>query len=252
MKQKIVLTVAIVVATALAAWGGYVYCTQAQIEGMNALYIRIPTYIVLVVLCAITDEMLHEGAHFTVGTLLNMGVKLPKLSFFRSSSVEINPKGVKALRARFVLTAGAGLFLDLIMIALGTVALAVPTVSPIYCAFLPYATYTFIMNVAPLEYSSGKTDGLVIAEALSNSDSSKVMFAVLHVQGLINSGTPLKEVDENLLFDVPQIQEDDVNFIILTQLRYEYYIANGDEANAQKYFDRYNDLTQYLPEGYRK
>ena len=251
MKQKIVLAVAIVASVLLAAWGGYVFCTQVEIEGFKELYALIPTYVVLVLLCAVTEETIHEGAHYIVGAILRMGVKLPQIRFFRSSSVEINPKGVKGLRARFVLTAGAGLFFDLLLIVWGVVSFAVPSVSPIYVALLPYAVYTFILNAAPLEYSGGKTDGLVICEALSGNDSSKVMLAVLRVQGMVNAGLPLKEVDENLLTDVPQVQEDDINFIILTRLRYEYYVAKGDEANAQKYFDRYNEIAQYLPDEYK-
>lgn len=252
MKQKLVIALAAVTAVLLSAWGGYVFCMQVNIVGFDKLYALIPTYIVLLAVCAVIAELLHEGGHYIVGAILKMGVRLPQMRFFRSSSVEINPKGVKGLRARFVITAGAGLFLDLVLIAVGVVALTVPQVTPIYGAFLPYATYAFIVNVAPLEYSGGKTDGLVIVEALSNSDSSKVMFAVLRVQGLVNSGVPLKDVEESVIIDVPQVQEDDINFIILTQLRYEYYLAKGDEEKAQKYLSRFNELKQYLPEGYRE
>lgn len=252
MKGKVVIALAAVAAVLLAAWGGYVFCTQVNIEGFGELYALIPTYIVLLAVCAVIAELLHEGGHYIVGAIAKMGVRLPQLRFFRSSSVEINPKGVKGLRARFIITAGAGLFFDLILIAVGIVALTVPAVTPIYGAFLPYAAYAFIVNAAPLEYSGGKTDGLAIVEALSKSDSSKVMFAVLKVQGLINSGVALKDVDENILTDVPQVQEDDINFIILTQLRYEYYLAKGDQEKAQKYLSRFNDIKQYLPEGYVK
>ena len=76
------------------------------------------------------------------------------------------------------------------------------------------------------------------------------MFRILKIQGLVNGGLPLKEVDEALLLDVPQLPEDDLNFIILTQLRYEYYLAKDDDSTAYKYFLRYKDLIKYLPDEY--
>ena len=76
------------------------------------------------------------------------------------------------------------------------------------------------------------------------------MFAILRVQGLVNAGVMLKDVDESMLTDVPQLPEDDINFIVLTQLRYEYYLAKGDDVTAEKYLSRFNELIQYLPDGY--
>ena len=106
------------------------------------------------------------------------------------------------------------------------------------------------MNAAPVEYRSGKTDGLVLCELIALSDSARVMLAVLRVQGLLNEGTALKDIDKSLLFGLPQLPEDDINFIVLTQLRYEYFSAVGDEEQAKAYLGRYNELKQYLPEGY--
>ncbi len=254
MKRKlstIITVVAALCAVAIAAWGGYVFCTQVKVgEEVPELYASIPIYIILVFIGAFLDELVHECAHFMIGAFCSMGVKAPKIRIFKSSSVEVYPKGVKCLKLRFLLTAGAGLFFDALIMALGLIAILVPTVPPILCIGLPYALYSFIINIVPLEYRSGKTDGLVIWEAIKNDDSSRVMFRILKIQGLVNGGMLLKEVDESLLLDVPQLPEDDLNFIILTQLRYEYYLAKGDDSTAYKYFLRYKDLIQYLPDEY--
>ena len=252
MKGKIVTAIAAALAVGVAAVGGYVFCTQVQIGETRQLYALIPVYIISVVCCAFLDEIVHEGAHFLVGACCSMGVKAPKIRIFRSSSVEVNPKGAKALKVRFVLTAAAGLFFDFLIIVLGVIALAVPSVHPLFSLGLPYALYSFIINVLPLEYGSGKTDGLVIAEALSHSDTSVVMFGILKIQGLVNGGTPLKEIPETMLLDLPQLPEDDINFIILTQLRYEYYLAKGEDGTAYKYFLRFKELIQYLPSEYKQ
>ncbi|MDE7380104.1 MAG: hypothetical protein K2N14_03530 [Clostridia bacterium] len=245
-----ITVIAAVLAAGLAAWGGYVFCTQIKIDGATELYALIPVYLILVVLGAFLEQIVHEGAHFLVGSILSMGLKLPKLRLFKSSSVDVYPKGAKCIKLRFVLTAAAGLFFDLLLIVLGIFAFAIPSVPAIFGIAFPYAFYSFVINVVPFEYKSGKTDGLVIKEVLSKDDSAQVMLAVLKVQGLVNGGMLLKDIDENMLLDLPQIAEDDINFIILTQLRYEYYLAKGDDSTAYKYFLRYKDLIQYLPSEY--
>ena len=245
----VITVVAAVLAVALAAWGGYVFCTQVTIADAQ-LYALIPIYIILIVLGAFIDEIVHEGAHFLVGAMLGMGVKLPKIRIFKSSSVEMFPRGVKAMRLRFILTAAAGLFFDLLIIALGIIALTVPSVPALFALGLPYAFYSFVINAAPLEYAAGKTDGLAVCEAIANKPSAQVMFAILKVQGMVNGGLLLREVPESMLLDVPQIQEDDINFIMLTQLRCEYYEAKGNDSEAYKYFLRYKDLIRYLPGEY--
>ncbi|MDE6691709.1 MAG: hypothetical protein K2K04_07040 [Clostridia bacterium] len=251
MKKKslptVITVVAAILAVALAVWGGYVFCTQVTIADAQ-LYALIPIYVISIVLGAFIDELVHEGAHFLVGAILSMGVKVPKIRIFKSSSVEMFPKGVKAMRLRFILTAAAGLFFDLLIIALGIIALTVPTVPAFFALGLPYAFYSFVINVVPLEYGAGKTDGLAVLEAIRNDDSTKVMFAILKVQGMVNGGKLLREVPESMLLDVPQIQEDDINFIMLTQLRCEYYEAIGNDSEAYKYFLRYKDIVRYLPD----
>lgn len=254
MKKKslptVITVVAAILAVALAACGGYVFCTQVKIADAQ-LYALIPIYVILIVLGAFIAEMVHEGAHFLVGAILSMGVKVPKIRIFKSSSVEMYPKGAKAIRLRFILTAAAGLFFDFLIIVLGIIALTVPSVTPIFAITLPYAFYSFVINVAPFEYAAGKTDGLAVCEAIANNDSTKVMFTILKVQGIVNGGLLLREVDESLILDVPQIQEDDLNFIMLTQLRFEYYEAKGNDSEAYKYFLRYRDLIRYLPGEYK-
>lgn len=255
MKKKslptVITVVAAILAVALAVWGGYVFCTQVTIADAQ-LYALIPIYVLLIVLGAFLSELVHEGAHFLVGAILAMGVKVPKIRIFKSSSVEMFPKGVKAMRLRFILTAAAGLFFDLLIIALGIIALTVPTVPAFFALGLPYAFYSFVINVVPLEYGAGKTDGLAVVEAIRNDDSTKVMFAILKIQGMVNGGKLLREVPESMLLDVPQIQEDDINFIMLTQLRCEYYEAIGNDSEAYKYFLRYKEIIRYLPSEYTK
>lgn len=254
-KQNIVIIIAVVLAVAVMAVGCYLFCVripvQLKIEKKDApLYALIPIYFILVAFGALIDQIIHEGAHLFIGVICSMGVKAPKIRLFKSSSVDIYPKGKKRMKARMILTTGAGLFFELLVIILGIVSLCVPTVFIFFCVLLPYALYSFIVNAAPVEYSSGKTDGLVLYELFTNKPTAQVLLAILKIQGSVHAGTLMSELDEGLLLDVPQLPEDDINFIILTQLRYEYYLAKGNDSEAYKYFCRYRDLIQYLPDGY--
>lgn len=249
MKNTVVTSVAATLAVIAAAIGGYFFCTDAMFDGVE-LYVTIPVYIILVVLAAFADELVHEGAHLLVGLICLMGVKAPKIRLFKSSSVEVFPYGSRHMRARMAVTAAAGLFFDFLLTVLGVLAIAAPSVPVFLCVVLPYALYTFIINVVPFEYKSGKTDGLVTWELITNKPTAQVLVAILKIQGLQHSGKLMRELDEGLFLDVPQLPEDDINFIILTQLRYEYYLAVGNDSEAYKYFLRYKDLVGYLPVEY--
>lgn len=249
MKNKIYFAVVIVLTAAIAAYCGYVFCIRSGIDGAGLEFL-IPAYILSLVISVFLCDLVHEGAHMLVGLCCSMGVKKPKYRLFKSSSVEVNPKGDRAMRARIFVTTAAGLFINILLGAAGVIALFVPGVPKVLCAVLPYSFYTIAINIAPMECSDGKTDGLVLWELITSQDSAKVMLAILKVQGAVNSGTNLQDVDENLLFDLPQLPEDDINFIILTQLRYEYFLAKGNDSEANKYFTRYKDLIKYLPSGY--
>lgn len=250
MKNVTVTVVAAVLSVAFAAVGGFVFCTQTTIEA--ELYSLIPVYIVSLFIGVLVEEFVHEGAHFLIGSICQMGVKAPKIRLFKSSSVEMCPKGVKHIKGRFLATVLAGLVFDFLLIVLGVLAFAIPSVPAIVGLCGPYALYSFIINVAPLEYAEGKTDGLVALEIIKNEPTAQVLLNILKIQGLMRSGTFLSEIDEGLLLDVPQLPEDDINFIILTQLRYEYYLAKNDDSEAYKYFLRYQELIQYLPSSYKQ
>ena len=249
MKQAVLTTVAAIMAAALAALGGYIVCTDALFEGVQ-LYALVPIYIVFLILAAFTDDIFHEIAHLLVGLICRMGPLLPEIRIFGSSSIQVYPFGAHRMKARMIATASAGLVLDLLLIALGIVALTVPAVPSYLCAFMPYAFYAFFINVLPFEYESGKTDGLVVYELIANKPTAQVMLAILKIQGLIHSGKALGELDEGLFLDVPQLPEDDYNFVILTQMRYEYYKAVGNGTEAEKYCARFKHLTGCHPEEY--
>lgn len=241
MKNIIANVTVFVLSLALCAACVYACCLY------NAQYAFIPCYIACAAIFLFFASLFHEFGHVLFGALAKIKVKIVKLKPFSSSYVEIIPKTDKNLKGRMVFTTLGGLAVNLIFIALGIVALFVEKV-PVYISLvLPASFYLFALNALPLNFGGGKTDGLVLSELIKNADTAKVMLAVLGVQAQVLNGKPIEEADESLLFGVPQICEDDINFISLTELRYEYFKAKGDGENAEKYKTRLEELKkEYL------
>lgn len=191
------------------------------------------------------SSLLHELGHMLCGAMCKIKA-VPKFKLFGSSSCKIIPKTDKNLRRKIMFTACGGLIINALLFIFGIVALYVDII-PVWLALLvPSNVYLYIMNAMPVEFNA-KTDGRIFWDLLSLNDNAKVMLAVLTVQSQVLNGKPITEVDEQLLFGVPQIIESEESFIALTELRYEYFKAKGETAQAEKYKARFEELKkEYL------
>lgn len=206
--------------------------------------IAIATY-VAIILALPFCSLVHELGHMLFGAFVKIKA-VPKFSFFGSSQCKIIPKTDKNLKGRLIFTTCGGLFINLLFIILGFVAIRVSAVPIWLCVFMPASVYLFCLNFLSAEFPSGKTDGMVVEELLTKSDWAQVTLAVLEVQAKLLKGEDIKNIDSTLLFSLPQIREDDMSFISLTKLRCEYFKAVGDEENTKKYQQRLDDLKVYL------
>lgn len=182
-------------------------------------------------------SLMHELGHMFFGAICKIKA-VPKFSFFGSSCVRLIPKTDKRLRPRLFFTAAGGLIVNLVFIAIGFLPIFCGALPTWLCVFLPSSIYLFILNI----WTAPNTDGRILEDILANNDNTKVMLAVLTVQAQVLNGKPIDEVDENLLFGLPQIQEDDPAFISLCELRYEYFKAKGEEVEALKWQTRFEEL----------
>ena len=160
------------------------------------------------------SSLIHELGHMLFGALFKIKA-VPRFRLFGSSSCKLIPKTDAGLRSRLFFTAIGGVLLNM------TVALIV---------------------LVAVRFLNAPTDGLVCNQLLNNTDEAKVMLAVLTVQAQVLNGKPIGDIEERLLFGVPQIREDDINFIALTELRYEYFKDKGDGEQANKYLARLEEL----------
>lgn len=189
------------------------------------------------------SSLLHELGHMLFGAISGIKTK-PHFSLFGSSSCALMPKKDDKIKNRVIFTAYGGIAVNL-LIAVVCMLLIYFKIAPVWLSFLiPANMYLCMLNIMPAHFTSGKTDGLVISEILNDKDEAKVLLAVLTVQAQILGGKPIEEVDESLLFELPQIREDDQSFIALTELRYEYMKAKGNEEEAQKYKQRFEQLKE--------
>ena len=194
------------------------------------------------------SSLVHELGHMLFGAICKIKA-VPQFKLFGSSSCKLIPKTDKNLRLRLYFTAMGGILINLLLFALGLLALWVDAVPDWLALFMPASVYLIFMNIMPVQFANGKTDGLVCRNLLTDEDDVQVMLAVLTVQAQVLNGKPIGEVEESLLFGVPQIREDDESFIALTELRYEYFAAKGDTEQAEKYKQRFEQLKEeYLTE----
>ena len=235
--KKVSFGLNLTVSLALAVLCGWLFFERG--ESLTDARWSLPLWYVAFLFVAVpVVDFFHELGHIIVGNLLNMGVGFPKIKFFSSSSVSVNPKTDKGLKGRMVATSLAGIIFTLAIVIFGIVALFVPQIPAVCLCLLPYAVYLTINNALPFEYSGDRTDGLVAYELIFDKPEGKVLLTLLMVVAKLNKGENLEGVDESLIMDVPQICDDDAYFYVLTQLRADYYSARGDEEKAQKYQQR--------------
>lgn len=198
--------------------------------------------IVVAVILLPVSSVLHEVGHMLFGAIVKIKA-VPSFKLFGSSSCKIIPRTDKNLKQRFIFTALGGLIINFLLLVFSVIAAVDAVGLPFWAsAFFPSCWYLIALNVLPLTYNSGKTDVNVIWELAAKEPCAKVLLAVLTVQAQVLNGKPIEEVDEKLLFDLPQIQEDDQAFISLTELRYEYFKAKGDEEKAGLWKTRFEEL----------
>lgn len=236
--KKFTIILAVAVSLLFAGLLGYIYWLNYNLWAIAvwaAMLVALPF-----------SSLMHELGHMLFGAIVKIKA-VPQFKLFGSSSCKLIPKTDKSLKRRVMVTACGGLIINALLFIFGIVALSV-NVIPVWLAlFMPSNVYLFILNAMPVELGNGKTDGLIWLELLNQTDSAKVMLAVLTVQAQVLNGKPIEEIDENLLFGVPQIREDDPAFISLTELRYEYFKAKGDEERAESYKTRFEELQkEYL------
>lgn len=245
------------IAVKIAAFVLLAYCGTRVIFDSTGWISALAVGLIMVISCPLC-AILHELGHMLFGAVVKIKavpegknfsafLKQTFLNWWDASSCKIIPATETGLRGKVIFTAIGGPAVDFIFVVLGIVALCASSVPTGLCALMPAAFHLLALNALPFNFDNGKSDGEIIYELIKNGDEAKVMLAVLNVQAQVLGGKPIEKIDEKLLFDLPQIREDDESFIALCELRCEYFTAKGDTGNAEKWRTRFDQLKkEYL------
>lgn len=108
---------------------------------------------------------------------------------------------------------------------------------------LPYAIYLFLFNLLPFE----TFDGTLIYGLLRKDPSAQTTANIFAFQGLLFRGLTPAEAGKDLLFDLPQLPEDDPVFALLQYLRYLFFLDMGATNEAIRAICRLEAESVYVP-----
>ena len=169
---------------------------------------------------------------------------------FKADETQAIPKtGGNMKKRASAYTVGGLVFSGILLIILVGAALACTLLNVTKYTLwgaVPYSAYILILNVAPLEYASGKTDALVYRGIQKGEPAEKVMLSAMEIQGQLYEGKSFAEIDENLYFDVPQLCEDEPLYAVILDLRYRYYLEKNDLKKAADCLNRLVQAQAYL------
>ena len=164
------------------------------------------------------------------------------------------PTYTENLAARYKRMTFGGLFFTFILTLAGVPAYFVKGVPlfvyALWAMLVPIGAYSFLGNALPAENGGARNDGAVLLGLKKLDDSTKVTLSLLAVQAELYGGKTPSEINPDYYFGVPQLPEDDLNFITLLNARYNYYLDGGDYENAKKVSDRLLTLTEYMPKSF--
>lgn len=245
-------------------------CNNRYSETMFNAFVKIG---VGAILAGFVNTIAHELGHLVAGKKNGFVFSAMTVWFFKWQKVknkvkfsyvmlgeeagytEMIPTQTQELDKKLKKLASGGYKVSFVMMLLGIPALFVSALPVwIFCLwsmFLPIGAYFFFGSVLPASNYGIRNDGAVVYGIKNDDDVSKVTINLLTIQAEMYNGKTPAQIDENLYFDLPQLPEDDVNFILLLNARYVYYLDKEDYENAKKVTARLVGLVDEMPKDYR-
>ncbi len=229
-------------------------------------------FLVGAIIAGFFNTVAHELGHYFAGKKNGFAFSSMSIWFFRWKKVkdktkfefvlmgeeagftEMIPTQTESLDKKFVKMTNGGIIASLLITLFGIPPLFMGFlpiwIYSIWAMFLPVGLYYFLGTLLPTCNGGMLNDGAVVLNIKNKTDSSLVMINILKIQAQLYAGKTPKEIDESLYFDLPQLPEDDINFAMLLNARYSYYVDKEDYENAKKVTARLLSLEDYLPKNY--
>ena len=179
-------------------------------------------------------------------------MKLSFVSPFADDRTQVLPKHSQNIQNRACAYTLGGLVFSLafllIVLAVGVVMACLGAPAYFFWGVVPYAAYLFLLNVAPLEYASGKTDMLVFLGIKKGYHAEKTMLSAMEIHGCLYEGKSFAEIDESKYYDLPQLCEDEPLYAVMLDLRYRYHLEMEEYEKAADCLNRLAQSQAYLPD----
>ena len=256
------VTVAAVLVSAIIGNGAY--GNETGIIAVAGLYLA------GAVVFGFVNALVHEWGHVIAGKKNGFEILSVTVWFFRwtrrngklrtdfvmmgeeAGATEMLPKSTENLSKRLKSATRGGIIASLIMTVVSVAPLFLSSVLPGVAYYLlsvsfPVSAYYFFGSALPMSSGGVLNDGAVVSGLKKGDDVSEVTVGLLKIHSELFNGKSPSEIDGSLYFDLPQLAEDEPNFIMLLNARYAYYIDKGDTENAKKVSDRLMGLLDYMP-----
>lgn len=252
-----------------ALFGVLMICNNRYSEDIFPVLLK---FIVGAIIAGFLNTCAHELGHFIAGKRNGFTLSSISIWFFKWSKVgkkirfdftmigeeagytEMIPTTTDNLKVNLKKMTRGGVFASFVMMLIGVPPLFITGLpSWIYCvwsSFLPIGAYFFFGTALPMSNVGVLNDGAVLYALKKEWDTIKVLLALLAIQVEMYNGKTPAEVDEKLYFELPQLPEDDPNFAMLLDARYNYYLDKGDYDNAKKCCDRLISVIDYMPKNF--
>ncbi len=245
-------------------------CSDRYSETMVNALIKL---LVGAILAGLINTFVHEFGHVIAGKYNGFVFSSVTIWFFKwtkrkkkirfsfvmmgeeAGYTEMIPSRGENMANRLKRFSFGGIIGSAICVILGIIPLFISSLSvwvfSIWSMFFPIGVYFLLSSALPASSGGVRNDGAVIYGLKKDDDVSKVTVNLLIIQSQLMGGKTPSEIDENLYFDLPQLPEDDVNFAMILNARYNYYLDKEDYQNAKMVSDRLMSIIDYLPKDYR-
>ena len=248
-----------------------VFVGSSKVADSNLWAIVLATFVGVIVAGIITT-FFHEIGHLVGGKLngfvfVSMSILFFKWEIYKGKRLfsfvmpgdelgytEMISKSTENIAKRYKNMTGFAILFTFIPTIIGIIPLFINSLSlwP-YClwgALLPIGVFSILDNGLPTSSMGVRNDGAIIYGLNKMDDQSKVLVNLLSIQSEMLNGKTPAEIDEKFYFDLPQLGEDEINFFLLLNARYNYFLDKGDFENAKKTTDRLLSLNDYAQEAH--
>ncbi len=226
------------------------------------------------ILCGLLNAFLHELGHVIAGKNNGYAFSAMTVWFFKwtkkkkkivfsltlpfdeAGYTEMIPTKTDKVAERHVKYTQGGVYGSIILLLLGIPAFFLLEylswqLFVLWAMLVPMSVYYLAGNVLPMSSSGALNDGAVVYGFKKKNFGSMVTTALLIYQAELYNGKTPSQVDDKLLFDLPQLSEEDPLFVMLLNARYNYFVDKGDFDGAKSVSDRLMGIVDNFPKYYK-